>query len=166
MDHVQKVNYCTEPSSQTLRSYVRIHFCVFCTDIKMCLCLVYLKLFSIIQTIQQRYTSRAQRTVCDDTCCCAVHVCTGWPGRHVAGEGRAAAVVAVAVSAFSEWERQMICLLRYGGGVQVRHSQFAHLHSALHACRNLVHICYTALSGKASTEWIGNHVEDSGRGLN
>jgi hypothetical protein len=25
-------------------------------------------------------------------------------------------------------------------GEQVRHSQFAHLHSALHACRNLVHI--------------------------
>jgi hypothetical protein len=25
-------------------------------------------------------------------------------------------------------------------GVQVRHSQFAHLHSALHACGNLVHL--------------------------
>jgi hypothetical protein len=26
-----------------------------------------------------------------------------------------------------------------GWRVQVRHSQFAHLHSSLHACRNLVH---------------------------
>jgi hypothetical protein len=31
----------------------------------------------------------------------------------------------------------MIFLLRYGGGVQVRHSQFTHLQSALHACRIL-----------------------------
>jgi hypothetical protein len=35
---------------------------------------------------------------------CAAVPCTGWngPARHVAGEGRAPAVVAVAVSAFSE----------------------------------------------------------------
>jgi hypothetical protein len=42
----------------------------------------------------------------------------------------------------SEWERQMICLLHTVGGAGST-SQFAHLHSALHACRNLVHLCFT-----------------------
>jgi hypothetical protein len=46
-------------------------------------------------SLNQRCTSRAQRTVCDDVCCCAVHACTGWnsPARHVAGEGRAASAI-------------------------------------------------------------------------
>jgi hypothetical protein len=46
-------------------------------------------------TLSQRCTSRAQRTVCDDVCCCAVNACTGWNGlaRHVAGEGRAATTI-------------------------------------------------------------------------
>jgi hypothetical protein len=45
--------------------------------------------------LDQRCTSRAQRTVCDEFYCCVVHACTGWNGqaRHVAGEGRAAWVI-------------------------------------------------------------------------
>jgi hypothetical protein len=41
-------------------------------------------------TITKRCTSRAQRTMCDDVCCCAVHACTGWNGPACSwwGEGR------------------------------------------------------------------------------
>jgi hypothetical protein len=42
----------------------------------------------------------------------------------------------------------MICLLRYGGGCSVV-NQSAHLHSAMHACRNLVQLCSRQCSTKA-----------------
>jgi hypothetical protein len=65
----------------------------------------------------QRCTSRAQRTVCDDVCFCAVHACTGWngPARHVAGEGRASSAIG-GEGERTLSERDMICLLRYRGG--------------------------------------------------
>jgi hypothetical protein len=65
--------------------------------------------------------------------------------RHVAGEGRAASAIGgEGEQTLSERDRRSAC---YGMvGVQVRHNQFAHLHSALHACRNLVHLCYTGVS--------------------
>jgi hypothetical protein len=57
--------------------------------------------------LTQRCTSRA----------CAAVPCTGWngPARHVAGEGRAASAIG-GEGEQTLRERQMICLLWYGGG--------------------------------------------------
>jgi hypothetical protein len=66
------------------------------------------------------YTPRAEVhkpcTAHDDVCCCAVHACTGWTGPACSwwGEGRIGNWRGRRTD--SEWERQMICLLRYGGG--------------------------------------------------
>jgi hypothetical protein len=75
-----------------------------------------LSLLRTFYTLCQRCTIRAQRTVCDDECCCAVHPCTGWNGPACSwwGEGRIGNWRGRRTG--SEWERQMICLLRYGGG--------------------------------------------------
>jgi hypothetical protein len=76
--------------------------------------------------------------------------------RHVAGEVRvASAIGGEGERTLSERDRSSACYGIVGGAVLVRHSQFAHLHSALHACRNLVHLCsrcrhgsYIILQGK------------------
>jgi hypothetical protein len=72
---------------------------------------------------------------------CAVHACTGWNGPPCSwwGEGRCCCCC------WGErvfWVRETDDLpATVWWGVRVRHSQFAHLHSALHACGNLVHLC-------------------------
>jgi hypothetical protein len=69
-------------------------------------------------TIVQRCTSHAQRTVCDDVCCCAVHACTGWngPAGHVAGEWRAASAIAgEGERTQSERDRWFACYGMVGG---------------------------------------------------
>jgi hypothetical protein len=71
-----------------------------------------------------------------------MQACTGWngPARHVAGKGRAASAIGEeGERTLSERETDNLPATVWWG-VQIRHSRFAHLHSALHACRNLVHL--------------------------
>jgi hypothetical protein len=99
----------------------------------------------------QRCTSRAQRTVCDDVCCCAVHACSRWNGMYMVRgvphrqlEGKANGL----------WVRETDDPpATVWWGVQVRHSQFAHLHSALHVCRNLVHIWFNRTTPCLFLQW-------------
>jgi hypothetical protein len=89
---------------------------------------------------------------------CAVVPCTrarDGTARHVAGKGRAASAIG-GEGERTLSERQMICLLRYGGGAGST-IQFAHLHRALHACRNLVHLC-TIMSKYALSALFQNSV--------
>jgi hypothetical protein len=94
------------------------------------------------EPLGQRCTSRAQRTVCDYLCCCAVHTCTGWPGPACSwwGEGRIGNWRGRWTD--SKWERQMICLQRYGGGYRFDTSSS---HACTMHCTRAGILCTSAL---------------------
>jgi hypothetical protein len=94
--------------------------------------------------LELRCTSRAQRTVCDDVWCCTVHACTGRNGSAYSwwGEGRIGNWRGRRTD--SEWERQMICLLRYCGGCRF---DTASSHTCTVHCAREGILCTSGLEG-------------------